>query len=377
MKSTSTLLALRNIINTLDKDLITLLAKRTEIAIKIAKIKVQKNFPIKDVEREQSLLNNLTIFGKECNLENTYIKKLFKIIIKNSVLTQKNWIQNHYCKQKEIKKFSFLGDLGSYSYDATKKYANKECQFFTKDFCHTFQEVIENVENNNSDYAVLPIENNSSGSIDETYSILKSTKLSIISEVNIPIHHCLLSHKKTQLMDIKTIYSHKQPFIQCSKFIQHFPDWKIKYTNSTTDAMKKVSRSENYTSAALGNEKCEKIYKLKTISRNISNISKNITKFIILQKHQIDVPENIPSITKIMVLIKNKEMLVKKIINTIKEYNLQIRQLKSYKTLETSSELTIFIDIKNNVNTNQIKHILHKLNNISIIKILGCYPIDE
>ncbi|XBC44205.1 MAG: chorismate mutase [Buchnera aphidicola (Schlechtendalia peitan)] len=377
MKSTSTLLTLRNIINTLDKDLISLLAKRQKIAVKIAKTKAQQNYPIKDIEREQLLLNNLIALGQENNLNSKYISDLFKIIINNSVLIQKNWIKHNYCKQIKLEIFSFLGDSGSYSYDATLKYANKKHQFFNKNYCNTFQEIVENVENGKSDYAVLPIENNSSGSINETYSILINTKLSIVGEINIPINHCLLSKPKTQLINIKTVYSHKQPFIQCSKFIEHFPNWKLKYTNSTTDAIKKVYNDTKFTSAALGNEACKKIYQLKIISKNISNLENNITRFIILHKTDIYVPEHIPSITTIMILINNNEYLIKKIINTIKEHNIKIRQLKSHKLLETSSEIIIFIDIKNNINVNQMKNTLYKLKNITLIKVLGCYPIDK
>ncbi|XBC38023.1 MAG: chorismate mutase [Buchnera aphidicola (Floraphis choui)] len=377
MKSKSTLLTLRNIINTLDKDLITLLAKRKQIAIKIAKIKVKQNYPIRDIEREQLLLSDLSILGKKHNLHDTYIYNLFKIIIQDSISTQNDWIKNNYYENKKLKSFSFLGDYGSYSYHATEKYASKYFQFFVKHCCNNFQEVVHNVECNKSDYAVLPIENNTSGSIEETYTILIDTKLSIIGEINIPIDHCLLSQKQTQLINIKTIYSHKQPLMQCSKFIEHFPNWKLKYTNSTTDAIKKISDDVNFASAALGNKTCSKIYQLKIIARNISNLEHNITRFIILKKKNINISIHIPTITTIMISINNNKNLVEKIAIILKEYNLKIRQLKSHKTPKILQKIIIFIDIKNNINTNQMKKAIDKLKIIASVKILGCYPIEK
>lgn len=377
MTSTNALLTLRNIINTLDKNLITLLTKRKKIAIQIAEIKAKKNYPIKDIEREQSLLNDLIAFGKINNLDEKYIYNLFSIIIQNSILTQNNWIRNNHYQNKKLKSFSFLGDFGSYSYEATQKYAKKYYQFFKKNYCNNFQEIINDVEQNKSDYAVLPIENNTSGSIHETYTILIQTQLSIIGEINIPINHCLLSQKETQLVNIKTIYSHKQPFMQCNKFIKHFPNWKLKYTDSTTDAMKKISNDTNFRSAALGNEKCKKKYQLKVISRNISDLKNNTTRFIILRKKSKDVPTNIPSITTIMISIKNNNHLIEEIVQILKKYNLKIRQLKSHVLSKTSSDIIIFIDIKNNISTDQMKKTLYELKNITSVKTLGCYPADK
>ncbi|XBC38550.1 MAG: chorismate mutase [Buchnera aphidicola (Melaphis rhois)] len=376
MESTSNLLTLRNIINSLDKNLITILSKRKKIATKIAKTKAEQHYPIRDIEREQLLLNDLILFGKKYDLDHEYISNLFKIIIKDSVITQNNWIKNNCYKNRKIYNFSFLGDTGSYSYEATKQYANKYFQFFSKNCCNTFQEIVNNVENNQSDYAVLPIENNSSGSIKETYTLLTNTKLSIIGEINVPINHCLLSKKKTQLINIKTIYSHKQPFIQCSKFIKHFPNWKIKYTNSTTDAIKKISSNTHFKSAALGHEKYKKIYQLEVISRNICNLEKNVTRFIILGRTHINISTNISSITTIMILINNNN-LIKDIIKILKEHNLTIRQLKSHVISTISLRKIIFIDIENHINANSMQQTINKLKNITSVKILGCYPMDK
>ncbi|XBC40602.1 MAG: chorismate mutase [Buchnera aphidicola (Nurudea yanoniella)] len=377
MKSANTLLKLRNIINDLDTNLINLLSKRKKIAVKIAKIKIKEKYPIKDIEREQLLLNNLITLGETYNLEKKYIYNLFQIIIKNSISVQNNWIKNNYYETKKLKTFSFLGDLGSYSYYAAKKYANKKLKFFSRNYCKNFQEIIKNVENEQSDYAILPIENNSSGSIDETYTVLKNTKLFIVDEINVPINHCLLSQKNTQFIDIKVIYSHKQPFIQCNEFIKHFPNWKLKHTESTTKAIQKVSQDKNFFFAALGSESCAKIYQLKIIAKNISNFKKNITRFIILRKKKQNIPIYIPSITTIMVLIKKNKKIVEIIVTILKEHNLKIRQLKSHICSKLSSNIAIFIDINSHINTNQMQQTLKKLKEVTLIKILGCYPLDK
>ncbi|XBC39077.1 MAG: prephenate dehydratase domain-containing protein [Buchnera aphidicola (Nurudea shiraii)] len=377
MKSKKTLLTLRNIINTLDYDLVTLLYKRNTIATKIAKIKIKKKYPIRDIKREQLLLNNITKLGKKYNLDYNYIYEIFQVIIKNSISIQKAWIENNYQKKEELKSFSLLGNLGSYSYYAVQKYSERNFEFFSKNYYNNFQEIIDSVENKKSDYAILPIENNSSGYIDETYNLLKNTKLFIISEINISINHCLLSQRKTQFINIETVYSHRQPFMQCSKFVKYFPHWSLKYTDSTIHAVQQLSNDENYTFAALGSESCAKIYKLKIIAKNISNLEKNITRFIILRKKKQNVPINIQSITTIMISSGENKNLIIKVKNILKEHNLEIKRLKSHIYSQSSKNAKIFIDIKNNINTSQMQKALKKLKNITSIKILGCYPEDK
>jgi prephenate dehydratase len=47
------------------------------------------------------------------------------------------------------------------------------------------------VETGQADYAVVPIENTSSG-INDVYDLLQHTSLSIVGELTIPIDHCVL-----------------------------------------------------------------------------------------------------------------------------------------------------------------------------------------
>jgi chorismate mutase/prephenate dehydratase len=94
----------------------------------------------------------------------------------------------------------------------------------------------------------------------------------------------LVSYKKQSLKNIKSIYSHPQPIKQCISFIKKFSQWKIKYTNSSSDAIKKIFYNKKKKSAAIGNEECSKLYNLFIIKKNISNKKNNSTLFYIISK---------------------------------------------------------------------------------------------
>ncbi|SUG31952.1 chorismate mutase-P/prephenate dehydratase [Salmonella enterica subsp. arizonae] len=52
------------------------------------------------------------------------------------------------------------------------------------------------------------------------YDLLQHTSLSIVGEMTVTIDHCILVSGATDLNTIETVYSHPQPFQQCSKFFE-------------------------------------------------------------------------------------------------------------------------------------------------------------
>ncbi|MDG6881337.1 P-protein [Phocoenobacter uteri] len=78
-------------INQIDCEILQLLAQRQQIVLQIAKIKKDKNLPLRDVKREQELLDYLVRYAKEQELllEPEYITQMFKRIMAESLSIQK------------------------------------------------------------------------------------------------------------------------------------------------------------------------------------------------------------------------------------------------------------------------------------------------
>lgn len=93
MNPDNPLLALRDKISAVDKKLLTLLAERRLLAVEVAQAKLATHRPIRDVERERALLENLIVLGKAHNLDAHYITRLFQLVIEDSVLTQQALLQ--------------------------------------------------------------------------------------------------------------------------------------------------------------------------------------------------------------------------------------------------------------------------------------------
>lgn len=368
------LLDLRNTINEIDELILNLLSKRRKIAIKIAKKKIANNFPIKDKNREKELLQKLLHIGKLYQLSEKYIQKIFQIIIQDSIMIQQQiQIQLNQKNNFKQKIFSCLGPYGSYSYIVSTKFITQYYENYIIKEYNNFQDIFVSIENNQSHYAIVPIENSTSGFIDEVYDLLCLKKLTIVGECYLPIQNCLLVKPGTTLKAINYIYSHNQVFQQCSTFIKKFPNWNIEYTHSTAQAMQIVAQNNNNNTAAIGNKNSAKFYKLHVILEKISNIKNNNTRFFILTKNNIlisDIPSN-----KITILLKTKEMILFQIILLLYSQNIPIIQLESNLDYQKHIKEIIYLEIQAHIRDKRIQKILKilKTKNISI-QILGCYP---
>ena len=110
--------------------------------------------------------------------------------------------------------------------------------------CDNFNAIFQNVEAGSADYGIVPIENSTSGSINQVYDLFKNSHLNIIGEIYIDIPHTIITKQKICLSEIKEIYTHPQPYEQCSNFLSQL-NVKFKFCNSSADAIIEVKNSKN------------------------------------------------------------------------------------------------------------------------------------
>ena len=114
---------------------------------------------------------------------------------------------------------AFQGIEGSFSDGACAKVFGAEVD--RVGLSH-FQYVVDGVVNGEYDYGVLPIENSSTGSINEVYDLLYAKPCYIVGETALEITQNLMAVPGTKLEDVKFLYSHPQGLGQSQRFlVQH------------------------------------------------------------------------------------------------------------------------------------------------------------
>ncbi len=368
-------------LNELDDQLLSLLSERRSLSIEVAKSKVETSKPVRDAVREQQLLVKLINSGKDkYQLDAQFITKLFHTIIEDSVLLQQTYLQNLANPQsrKPLARVAFLGSKGSYSHLATREYFSRKNTELVELNCDQFKEVTKTVESGHADYGVLPIENTSSGSINEVYDLLQHTTLYIVGEITQPIEHCLVATKDIRLEDLKVLYSHPQPHQQCSEFLSRLKGVQLKTCASTADAMKKVQELNRDDVAAIGNASSGKLYGLQTIQSNIANQTENHTRFIVVARKAVEVSTQIPAKTTLIMSTSQEAGSLVATLLVLQRFGINMTKLESRPIMGNPWEEMFYVDLEAHLDSENMQQALAELTKLTKhLKVLGCYPSEN
>ncbi len=372
---------LRDEINRIDSGLIKLLAKRRNLSREVIIAKESNKQEIRDLKRESDLLNRLVKSGKKSGLDSHFLTKIYHEIIDDSVRLQQNFVQSKLNKKgsKRISvKVAIQGIEGAYSYLAAQKYFthfNYELIFVFKKL---FSEVVESVEKGEADYAFLPIENTTSGGINEVYDLLLHTTLSIVGEEKFQVKHCLVGVKDVPVNRIKKVFAHHQAASQCSKFLESIPNVSVEYFADTAMSVQKIKEEENSFFAAIGSEEAAKLFKLKILKTDIANQQENYTRFLIASRKPETVDSRIPCKTSIVMATSHTPGSLVEALNVFRKYVVNLTKLESRPIIGNPWEEMFYLDLEGNITDEKILSAMDELGqHTRFLKILGSYPSQE
>jgi len=371
---------IRTRITTLDNNLLQLLSERRELAIEVAKSKQSTSKPVRDQDREQQLLVRLINQGRELGLDSNYIMNIYHTVLEDSVLLQQAFLQQikNPNAAVSVARVAFLGDKGSYSNLACKKYFARQDDSLVELGFPTFQQIISAVEKGQADYGMLPIENTSSGSINDVYDLLQHTSLSIVGELTQPIEHSLITTCDTDLSKIKTIYAHPQPFAQCSLFLSAHPHIKIEFVDSSSAAMAKVKELNSEEAAAIGSITGGELYGLTPIRTGLANQTENYSRFIVVARKPVDVAVQIPAKTTFTMSTGQQAGCLVEALLVLREQGVNMTKLESRPIQGNPWEEMFYIDVAANLQSEKMQTVIKQLTRITNqLKVLGCYPSED
>jgi chorismate mutase / prephenate dehydratase len=221
------LASLREQIEAVDREIIGLLAKRLAVVEGVIEAKLASASPFRDREREESLIARLRAIAIEVGIDPHQIERLYRVVMDMSVAHQEQRVRAacgaivRNAADAPLR-VTYQGVEGSYSHlAAQRRYGGRAGGALLTGF-DSFRGAAQAVLAGAADLALLPIENTTAGSINETYDLLAAGGLHITGEVVAAIEHCLLALPGTALADVTTVMSHPQALAQCQDFIaQH------------------------------------------------------------------------------------------------------------------------------------------------------------
>lgn len=145
-----------------------------------------------------------------------------------------------------------------------------------------FEDTFKMLSDGSADYAVLPIENSSTGAIRQVYDLLAQYECYIVGETTVRVRHNLMVLPEADISDVTTVYSHEQGLFQCEQFLNGHPDWERVPQADTAGSARMVSEQGDKTKAAICSSRAAEIYGLKIIAEAINTNDNNTTRFVVV-----------------------------------------------------------------------------------------------
>lgn len=278
-------------------------------------------------------------------------------------------------KFENVSRIAYLGPNASFSEMAKDLFCAKYYIQAYPTPMQTIRQVIEFVEQNPNTLGVLPVENSIEGTVRESLdNLMLSTNpnIKILSEVIMPIRHCLLS-RTTEFYSITGVISHPQALAQCQNFLHdELPrNLNIIEATSTAEAARSLA-NYNLTYAAIGSEKTAEVYNLNILRENINDDKSNQTRFALIGDFETEKTGR--DRTSIAFSTANKPGALLEILNIFYENNINLTFIASRPSKQGFGEYIFIVNFDGHIRSKKILDTVTRIKEKTIfLRFLGSY----
>ncbi len=234
--------------------------------------------------------------------------------------------------------------------------------------CLSFYALCESLKKEESDFAMMAIENSIAGSILPNYFLLQEYHFSIIGEVYLPIHMHLLALPGVKLSDIKCVESHPMAIRQCNDFLFRLKNIEIRESDDTAVSARKVKEKKLTDTAAIANEYAAKKFGLQILEKRIETNKKNFTRFLVLTKGRETAKDS--NKASLCFEVANEVGSLAEALMTLKMNEINLTKIQSIPIVGKPSEYSIHIDVewkRRKSYDTAIQEVLRQVRNLNVL----------
>ncbi len=356
---------IREKIDVTDREIVQLFEQRMRLTQQVAEYKIEVGKPVFDREREVSKLKTLgALASGEFNKK--AVQELFQQIMSISRKRQYQLLgeqgktdglpENGYVQVEKLPSENatvvFQGVEGAYSFAAMKTFFGDGIRSF---HVETWKDAMEAICRGDADYAVLPIENSTAGSVLDIYDLLVEYPHYIVGEQIIPVAHVLMGVPGADKESLTEVYSHPQGLAQSKAYLEQHPKWKQTAVLNTAVAAQMVAKSGDPKKAAIASRYAAEHFQLEILDQEFVS-SNNETRFVIISGK----PYFEKKARKISVCIElpHETGSLYNILSHIIYNNLNMTKIESRPIARRNWEYRFFVDFEGNLSDAAVKNAL-------------------
>lgn len=352
--------AFRNRIDSIDQQIHELLNERARVAKQVGASKIAQGMQTADFyrpEREAQVLRK-AIERNKGPLKNEEIVRLFREIMSACLA------------QEEPLKVAFLGPEGTFSQQAVLKHFGHSARALPMG---EIREVFEEVQAGHADFGVVPVENSTEGTVNNTLDMFLASPLKICGEVELRIHQHLMG-KMQGLTQISRVVSHQQSLAQCRHWLdEHLPGIERITASSNAEAARRA-RDEAGTAAIAGQTAAE-VYGLNLIAHDIEDRPDNTTRFLVIGRKSFEASGNDKTTLLFSAGDTKSPGSLHRLLGPLARNNISMSRIESRPSRKHKWDYVFFIDVQGHASEPPLKQALEALKKeASLFRVLGSYP---
>jgi len=346
---------LRQHIDMIDTEILRLLNRRAELVLEVGRQKATDNLDFHVPQREEEIYARL-------QAENTgpfpahAVRPVFREVI-SACLSLEHPLR-----------VAYLGPRATFSHLAAMERFGLSAQFLAM---RSIGEVFAEVEKDNADFGVIPVENSTEGVVSHTLDMFVDSTLQICGEVIVEAALHLLSKVPT-LGEVRKIYSHPHGLAESRKWLaRNAPNVPVVETSST-GAAAEIAASEPG-AAAISSELAASLYDLTILQRRIEDHPNNFTRFLVIGKK--GVPPTAADKTSILFSIKDRVGALHRMLEPFAARQINLTKIESRPSKKRLWEYVFYVDFEGHASEPRVRQALDVLREECVfLKILGSYP---
>jgi len=352
---------IRRRIDSIDEQIQALISDRARLAQQVGLSKSGSTAAVDFYrpEREADVLRRVQARNDGGPLRNDEMLRLFREIMSACLA------------QQEPLKIAFLGPEGTFTQTAVFKHFGHSVRALP---FHTIDEIFQEVECGAADFGVVPIENSTEGSVNNTLDMFLTSPLKIGGEIELRIEQHLLGNEKG-LDRIERICAHEQSLAQCRGWLrENLPHVELIGMSSNAAGARRA-RDEQGT-AAIGPAVAADVYELDVLVNNVEDRPDNATRFLVVGRDLL-APSGGDK-TTILVSTSNTAEGSGVLFNLLKplaEHGVSMTRIESRPSRRKNWDYVFFIDLEGHAAEPPLTEALADLESrSSLFKVLGAYP---
>ena len=357
---------IRKRINSLDAQMAKLFEERMQECSKVAEWKKEHAISISDPVREAEVIaKNSALIKDDCIRE--YYTRFQQGLMDTSKAYQ--------CRIFDGIRVAYCGVPGAFAHIAAKQmFPGASLVAFSN-----FEDTYRSCENNQTDCAVLPIENSFAGDVANVMDLMFAGSLYVNQVVEIAAVQNLLGCEGTTRESIREVVSHPQAISQCSAFIRK-NGYSVNEFPNTAMAARYVAEKKDPSIAAIASLESAELFGLKLIEPHINSSSTNTTRFAAFSRSRCtDKSKSKMGNHFILTFtVKNEAGALAKTLNIIGAHGFNMCSLKSRPMKELMWNYYFYMELDGDVQTEEGQDMLHALGSVcDRLKLVGSFTSQK